>query len=73
MVLFLAQAQVMPRSESSIWNVELRSADNKQWTCSYCGDIHSGASSRIEAHLIGGSGDIRRCSRKLAQIPEQLL
>lgn len=63
----------MPRKEDGIWGVVIRSNDKKQWTCSYCGETHTGCSSRVKSHLIGGSSDIKQCSQKLGIIPASLV
>ena len=60
----------MPRQESSIWSVVVRSTDKKSWQCCYCGHNFAGNSYRVKCHLIGGPG-ITHCPQNLGHIPQQ--
>jgi len=44
------------------WKHVTRVENENKWICNYCNDKFSGGASRIEAHLGGKGGGIRRCS-----------
>ncbi|XP_045794652.1 probable disease resistance protein At5g43730 isoform X6 [Trifolium pratense] len=57
----------MGRPKKDCWShvtkVKNGSKDKDNWICNYCKDEFSGGASRINAHLTGNGGGIRKCSK----------
>jgi DNA-directed RNA polymerase subunit RPC12/RpoP len=60
--LCLGKILIMGRGKNDCWSHVTKVENGKKWICKYCNQKFSGGASRIEAHLGGKGGGIRRCS-----------
>ncbi|XP_045794649.1 probable disease resistance protein At1g61300 isoform X3 [Trifolium pratense] len=54
----------MGRPKKDCWShvTKVKNGSTDNWICNYCKDEFSGGASRINAHLTGNGGGIRKCS-----------